>query len=93
VNGPITVSLPAGAGAHVSAQNMSGGINSDFGRSYRAEKGNKLTRPLMEKTLGIDAHAELPKFVSRTFVSRDKSAPLTPNASARWTRPSTWIMP
>jgi hypothetical protein len=42
VNGPIKVSLPAGAGAHVSAHNLSGGINSDFGQSYRADKGNKL---------------------------------------------------
>jgi glycerol-3-phosphate dehydrogenase subunit C len=36
----------------------------------------------MEKTLGIDAHAELPKFVSRTFVSQDRSAPVSANASA-----------
>ena len=36
----------------------------------------------MEKTLGIDAHAELPKFVTRTFMSRDKSAPLSANPDA-----------
>src|SRR5689334_16954934 len=35
--------------------------------NWAARRGNTLTRPLMEKTLGIDAHANLPKFHSRTF--------------------------
>jgi len=42
VNGPIKLSLPSGAGAHVSAHNMSGGINSDIGRSWRATGGHRL---------------------------------------------------
>ena len=42
VNGPIQVSLPAGAGATVSAQNLSGGIDADFGRPWRASNGNRL---------------------------------------------------
>ena len=42
VNGPIHVSLPAGAGATVSAQNLSGGIDADFGRAWRAPNGNRL---------------------------------------------------
>jgi glycerol-3-phosphate dehydrogenase subunit C len=50
--------------------------------NWASGKDNKLTRPLMEKTLGIDAHAELPKFVSRTFVSQDKSRPVSPNPDA-----------
>jgi glycerol-3-phosphate dehydrogenase subunit C len=50
--------------------------------NWASSKDNKLTRPLMEKTLGIDAHAELPKFVSRTFVSRDRSAPIAANPNA-----------
>ena len=32
VNGPIKISLPLGAGANVSAHNLSGGIDADFGR-------------------------------------------------------------
>jgi len=42
VNGPIRLSLPAGAGATVSAQNLSGGIDADFGRSWRAPNGHRL---------------------------------------------------
>jgi hypothetical protein len=42
VNGTIHVSLPAGSGASVSARNLSGGIDSDFGRSWRAPEGNRL---------------------------------------------------
>jgi DUF4097 and DUF4098 domain-containing protein YvlB len=42
VNGPIKVSLPSGAGANVSAQNLSGGIDADFGRSWRAPGGHRL---------------------------------------------------
>jgi len=50
--------------------------------NWASSKHNRLTRPLMEKTLGIDAHAELPKFVSRTFVASDRRTPIWPNASA-----------
>jgi len=42
VNGPIKVSLPSGAGANVSARNLSGGIAADFGRSWRAPGGHRL---------------------------------------------------
>jgi hypothetical protein len=42
VNGPIRLSLPSGAGATVSAQNLSGGIDADFGRAWRAPSGHKL---------------------------------------------------
>jgi len=42
VNGPIKVSLPSGARANVSARNLSGGINADFGRSWRAPGGHRL---------------------------------------------------
>ena len=50
--------------------------------NWASAKDNKLTRPLMEKTLGVDAHAELPTFASRTFISQDRAAPLTPNKDA-----------
>ena len=42
VNGPIRISLPAGAGADVDARNLSGGIDSDFGRSWSAPSGHRL---------------------------------------------------
>jgi glycerol-3-phosphate dehydrogenase subunit C len=36
----------------------------------------------MEKALGIDAHAELPKFAGRSFTSEDKRAGVRPNNAA-----------
>jgi hypothetical protein len=42
VNGPIRVSLPPGAGATVTANNLSGGIDADFGRAWRAPGGHRL---------------------------------------------------
>ncbi|HUJ47552.1 MAG TPA: heterodisulfide reductase-related iron-sulfur binding cluster [Rhizomicrobium sp.] len=50
--------------------------------NWGADRNNKLTRPLMEKTLGIDAHASLPKFASQTFMRADKKNPVAPNQSA-----------
>jgi glycerol-3-phosphate dehydrogenase subunit C len=50
--------------------------------NWASNKENTLTRPLMEKMLGIDAHAELPKFVGRTFVASDRREPIAPNAKA-----------
>jgi DUF4097 and DUF4098 domain-containing protein YvlB len=46
VNGPIRLALPAGAAATVSAQNRSGGIDSDFGRAWRASTGHRLEAAL-----------------------------------------------
>jgi DUF4097 and DUF4098 domain-containing protein YvlB len=42
VNGPIHLSLPSGASATVTAHNRSGGIDADFGRSWRAPTGHRL---------------------------------------------------
>lgn len=42
VNGPIKLRLPSGGGANVSADNLSGGIDADFGRSWRAPGGHRL---------------------------------------------------
>ncbi len=42
VNGPIRLSLPAGAGASLTAHNLSGGIDSDVGRVCRADDGHDL---------------------------------------------------
>jgi glycerol-3-phosphate dehydrogenase subunit C len=50
--------------------------------NWGAERGNKLTRPLMEATAGIDADATLPKFASQTFMRAEKSNPISPNKTA-----------
>jgi DUF4097 and DUF4098 domain-containing protein YvlB len=42
VNGPIKLSIPSGSGAQLTAQNLSGGIESDFGQVSRATSGHKL---------------------------------------------------
>ena len=42
VNGPIKLSIPGGAGASVTARNLSGGIDSEFGRPFRATGGHRL---------------------------------------------------
>ena len=46
VNGRIHLSLPSGASATVSALNRSGGIDSDFGRSWRGPNGHRLDAAL-----------------------------------------------
>ncbi len=50
--------------------------------NWGSDKNNKLTRPLIDKTLGIDARAELPKFAARTFVSRARRDDVAPNPHA-----------
>lgn len=50
--------------------------------NWASSRKNNLTRPLMEKTLGIDRDAALPKFHSRTFLSADKHDPISANQSA-----------
>jgi hypothetical protein len=42
VNGPIHLSIPSGSGAQLFASNLSGGIESDFGRAFRASTGHRL---------------------------------------------------
>jgi len=50
--------------------------------NWASDKDNKLTRGLMEKTIGIDAKATLPKFHARTFVSAAKQTENAVNAAA-----------
>ena len=50
--------------------------------NWASAKDNQLTRPLLEKTLGIDAKVELPKFTGRTFIAQDKRAAVAPNKDA-----------
>ena len=50
--------------------------------NWASDKDNKPVRALMEKTVGIDAKATLPKFHSRTFVSAAKHQPGTINQAA-----------
>jgi hypothetical protein len=42
VNGAIRLSIPAGANATLDASNLSGGIDSKFGRALRGSSGNRL---------------------------------------------------
>ncbi len=41
--------------------------------NWGSARGNKLTRPVLEKLAGIDARAELPKFYGKTFTMRAKA--------------------
>ncbi|HEU0095611.1 MAG TPA: heterodisulfide reductase-related iron-sulfur binding cluster [Rhizomicrobium sp.] len=50
--------------------------------NWASDKDNRLTRAAMEKTIGIDAKATLPKFHSRTFVSAAKQTENEINTAA-----------
>lgn len=50
--------------------------------NWAAKRGNVLTRPLMEKTAGIDRDATLPKFAPRSFMAEAKRKPIAPNPAA-----------
>ncbi len=50
--------------------------------NWGSDVGNTLTRPLIEKALGIDRNAYLPKFHGRTFVRRARESAPEVNAQA-----------
>jgi glycerol-3-phosphate dehydrogenase subunit C len=50
--------------------------------NWADERGNALTRPLMEKAVDVHRDAALPKFVAKPFVSRAKSDAPAVNAKA-----------
>jgi glycerol-3-phosphate dehydrogenase subunit C len=50
--------------------------------NWASARDNKPSRRLMEKLLGIDAHASLPKFSSKTFVTQHSTSPIGPNPQA-----------
>jgi glycerol-3-phosphate dehydrogenase subunit C len=50
--------------------------------NWAGDKNNGLTRGLMEKTIGIDAKATLPKFHARTFVSAARQTENAVNTAA-----------
>jgi len=50
--------------------------------NWASARGNKVTRPLMEKTLGIDRTVDLPKFHGSTFLKRAKAFDRAANAHA-----------
>lgn len=43
--------------------------------NWASKRGNSLTRPVMGAALGVHADAELPKFTSKPFSSRNNQAP------------------
>src|SRR5438105_8789061 len=50
--------------------------------NWASSRENKPARRLMEKLLGIDAHASLPKFAPKTFLMQDRKMPASPNSAA-----------
>lgn len=51
--------------------------------NWASNTTNRLTRPLMQATLGVHSEASLPKFTSKPFTSRAKDAPeVDPDAPA-----------
>jgi hypothetical protein len=56
VNGPIRLSIPSGAGASVTAQNLSGGIDSDFGKVSRGASGHQLRAVVNHGGAAIHVH-------------------------------------
>jgi glycerol-3-phosphate dehydrogenase subunit C len=55
--------------------------------NWASDTGNKLTRPVMEKTVGVDRRAALPKFHGQTFVMRARdAAPIVNNAAPAFGR-------
>ena len=50
--------------------------------NWASKEGNGLTRPAMEKMLGVHREARLPKYSSSTFKMRDRAAPPIVNAEA-----------
>ena len=50
--------------------------------NWASERGNGLTRPIMEAVADIHRDAELPKFNARTLVARAKSEPAAINTAA-----------
>lgn len=47
--------------------------------NWATDINNSLTRPLLEKTIGIHREAAIPKFQSKTLVKQAKESPLEPN--------------
>src|SRR5215475_805646 len=50
--------------------------------NWASKKSNSVTRAPMDSVLGIDAHAELPQFASRSFMAQTEGAPAEPNSAA-----------
>jgi glycerol-3-phosphate dehydrogenase subunit C len=50
--------------------------------NWASKEGNGLTRPLMEKALGVHREARLPKFNTATFKMRDRGDPAQVNRDA-----------
>jgi glycerol-3-phosphate dehydrogenase subunit C len=50
--------------------------------NFATSRKNAPMRAAMEATIGIDAHAELPQFRTRTFTLADRGDPIRPNREA-----------
>ena len=92
VNGPIKVSLPSGAGANVSAHNLSGGIDADFGRAWRAPGGHRLEAAVNGGGTQIRVHNVNGGISIHSTWNRRSAAPGLVSDS-RATRESHWSCP
>jgi glycerol-3-phosphate dehydrogenase subunit C len=50
--------------------------------NWASREGNALTRPILEKTMGVHREARLPRFNTATFKMRANADPLKPNREA-----------
>jgi len=50
--------------------------------NWGSSRNNKISRILMEKTIGIDKQVELPKFAKKTFIRLSKDEKMLPNNTA-----------
>jgi glycerol-3-phosphate dehydrogenase subunit C len=50
--------------------------------NWASSRDNKPARRFMDRLLGIDAHASLPKFAGKTFLKQDRQTPISPNPAA-----------
>jgi hypothetical protein len=56
VNGPITLSIPSGAGATLNVRNQSGGIETEFGTAIRGDSGQELHTRVNRGGAAIQVH-------------------------------------
>jgi DUF4097 and DUF4098 domain-containing protein YvlB len=75
VNGPIQVSMPPTAGAAVDAKNLSGGIESDFGRPFRGSDGHRLRTLVNQGGAQIHVHNVNGGIVIRSALPRGSARP------------------
>jgi hypothetical protein len=75
VNGPIRISLPAGAGPGLDARNLSGGIESDVGQAFRSASGHRLHTTARRGGPAVHLHNVNGGILIRSILSRRGERP------------------